>query len=141
MNLKEFQEKWGIKRINFDKIDIDEDLDEEFGSDSLVCPYCGYEYNYESEDIDDVLKGSAFQCPECEMWFYAEGEATINTYCKPMEQAVLDNKRNIQDTYDHVDKCEELGTEWGDRYGNVEWETYKAYARPLFENEERRGSK
>lgn len=29
MNLKEYQEKFGIKRIDFDSIKVDEDLDED----------------------------------------------------------------------------------------------------------------
>lgn len=137
MNLKEYQEKYGIKRINFDSIKVDKDLDEERGIDNLVCPYCGKEFEYESEDIDDILHGATYQCPNCEKWFYAKGEIIIDTTCTPIEQAVLDNRSYIEANYKLIDECEKKGMDFPDyRYGFVEWETYRDWERPLFENME-----
>ena len=134
MNLAEFQKKFGIRRIDFDRVHRT-DLDEEYGDDKLVCPYCGEEIEYESEDIDDVLHGTSWMRPACEKWFYAEGEATINVTCTPMEDAVIDNRRHIESTYRYIDECEKRGMNFPDNlYGNAEWEVYNKFAQPLFEN-------
>lgn len=133
MNLSEFQKKYGIKRIDFSKIKPSAH-ETEYDTDKLVCPYCGEKIQYEGEEIDDILKGESYKCPECEKWFYVEGEISIDTYCEPLEDAVLKRKRYIEDIYNYMDKCDRNGCEWEERYGNVEWETYKKYAEPLFEN-------
>ena len=137
MNLKQWQEKFGVKRIDFSKIKPSGKA-EQTGDNELICPYCEAVIEYECEETESILKGEAYQCPCCEKWFYASADITVNTYCTPMEDAVLDSKRYIQDTYDHVDKCEELGIDWEDKqYGYVEWSVYADYARPLFENMEK----
>jgi hypothetical protein len=137
MKLSEFQKRFGIKRIDFSKVKPSR-MEEQWESDKLKCPYCLEEIEYESEEIDAILKGEPYQCPECEKWFYAEGEVTIDTTCYPMEDAVIRHRRHIESTYDHMDKCEAGGVDWPDnRYGIVEWEVYNEYARPLFENEEK----
>lgn len=136
MTLKQWQEKYGVKRIDFAKVKPS-GYDYESGYDNLICPYCKVTIEYESEEIDSLFKGEAYQCPNCEKWFYAEAEMNITTTCTPMEETVLRNRRYIQDTYDYIDKCERLGTKWDDnRYGNVEWNVYAEYARPYFENQE-----
>ena len=84
MNLKQFREKFGIKRIDFSKI-RKTDLEEQYESDRLRCPYCETVIELYTEDYDDVLKGTSIQCPECEKWFYATGEVSIETTCTPME--------------------------------------------------------
>lgn len=136
MTLKEMQEKYNIKRINFDEVKKSE-CGEEYGYDALVCPYCGYEFNYESEDIDEILGGTTYECPECEKNFFVEGEQEIKCYCKPMEDAVLENRRYIEDDYKHMDECAERGVTWESPLGTVEWEVFRKYARPLFENMEK----
>ena len=137
MNLAEYQKKYGIKRIDFSKVERTE-LDEQYGTDRAICPYCELEFEYEAEDIDDILGGMVMQCPQCEKNFYIEGELTVDTTCKPMEDAVLDNRRYIEAEYDHGDKCEAKGMEWPEKQiGMVEWETYAKWARPLFENMEK----
>lgn len=136
MNLSEYQKLYGIKRIDFDKVHRT-DIDEEYGDDKLICPYCKHEFEYESEDTGDILNGTSWQCPECEKWFYAEGEASITVTCTPMEDAVIDHKRHIERSYEHIDQCEEAGMKFPkQRYGFVEWEVYQEFAYPLFENEE-----
>lgn len=136
MNLKQWQEKFGVKRIDFAMVKPS-GLDYQCGTDAMVCPYCNAEFEYESEETESILRGEAYQCPECNKWFYVDADVTIDTYCYPMEETILQHKRYIQDTYDYVDKCEALGTDWPDtRYGLVEWSVYDEYARPYFENQE-----
>ena len=136
MTLKQWQDKFGVKRIDFTTVKPS-GLDYQCGEDVLICPYCETEVEYESEETEDIIKGEPYQCPECGKWFYAEADITVNTYCSPMEETVLQHRRYIQDTYDYVDKCEALGTEWPDtRYGLVEWNVYDEYARPYFANQE-----
>ena len=136
MKLKEFQEKHGIKRIDFEKV-MPAEYDEQHSSDNLICPYCGSENELEGEYLEKVLNGTPFQCGNCDKWFYAEGEMTIESTCTPMENKVLEPyiKRNIMRSYKHMDECDRLGCEWDRPYGVVEYETYREYARPLFENE------
>lgn len=134
MNLSEFQKKHSIKRIDFSKVKPS-GRETEYDTDKLVCPYCGEEIEYESEEIDDILKGESYQCPECEKWFYASGEVSIDTVCTPMEDAVLERRFYIEDTYQYMDECVKKGLDLPERRcGIAEWETYAAYARPLLEN-------
>ena len=82
------------------------------------------------------MGGTPYQCPCCEKWFYAEGEILVDTTCTPMEDKVLDGftKKYIEDTYSYMDECNSKGCEWDKPYGCVEYELYKQYAEPLFEN-------
>ena len=136
MTLKEMQEKYNIKRINFDEVKKS-GYYEESGCDEIVCPYCGHEFEFEAEDIDDILSGTTYECPECGMNIFVEGETSIYTHCKPMEDAVLENKRYIESDYKHMDECADKGCTWESPIGVVEWEIFKKYARPLFENLEK----
>lgn len=134
MNLEQFHEKFGIKRIDFSKV-RKTGLETQYGSDNLICPYCEKTFEYDAEEIDDILGGESYQCPFCEKWFYAKGEASIDTWCTPMEEAVIEHQRHIQQTYDHIDDCLDHGLRFDDnRCGNVEWEVYAEYARPYFKN-------
>lgn len=139
MKLPEFQKKYRIKRINFDKVHRNLDLDREHGTDEIICPYCGEKWSIEAEEIDDCLGGMTVQCGFCDKNFRVEGAITIETTCTPMEDAVLDERENIERNYRHMDECAEKGCEWDDAYGVVEWEMYRDYARPLFENAESEG--
>lgn len=135
MNLKEFQKKYGIRRIDFDEVEPT-DYEEQYAEDKLICPYCNIKIEYDAEDINDILGGTPYQCPNCEKWFYADGEISIDTTCTPMEDKALDGsiKKYIEDTYSYMDKCDSKGCEWDNPYGCVEYELYKQYAEPLFEN-------
>ena len=133
MNLSEFQKKYGIKRIDFGKVKPSEH-ETEYDTDRLICPYCGEVIEYGDEEIDDILRGESYQCPECEKRFYASGEVSIDTTCTPMEDAVLENQNHIEGMYHYMDECDKKGCQWDGRYGVVEWETYKEFAEPLFEN-------
>lgn len=105
MNLSEFQKKHGIKRIDFSKVKPSEH-ETEYDTDKLVCPYCGEKIQYESEETDSILQGTPYQCPECEKWFYAEGEVRIDTTCTPIEDKVLDSHTMycIEQSYEYMDK-------------------------------------
>lgn len=135
MDLQEFQKKYGIKRINFDEVKSS-GYDVEYGTDELICPYCGEEIYFEYTEVDDILNGSPYQCPGCEKWFYASGEVSIHTTCTPIEDKVLDGftRSCITGTYKHMDECAKCGCQWDSPKGVVEYETYKQYAEPLFEN-------
>ena len=132
--LREYQAMHGIKRIDFSKVNAS-GKHKQYSTDELICPYCKAEFDLDSEEIDEVVGGTKYQCPDCEKWFYAEGEISVNTWCTPIEDIVLDRKVWIEETYKHLDKCEEMGVLFdGDRKGCVEWGTYERYAMPLFEN-------
>ena len=137
MKLKEFQEKYHIRRIDFNQIKPTEN-DIEYGSDKLICPYCKAVNEYEGEETEEIIKGTSIQCCDCDKWFYAEGEVTIDTTCTPIEDKVLEPwvKRNIEQSYEHMDTCDEKGCEWDSPFGVIEYETYKQYAEPLFKNME-----
>ena len=100
MKLKEFQEKYHIRRIDFNQIKPTEN-DVEYGSDKLICPYCKAVNEYEGEETEEIIKGTSIQCCDCDKWFYAEGEVTIDTTCTPIEDKVLEPwvKRNIEHSY------------------------------------------
>lgn len=134
MTLSEYRQRYGIKRIDFSKLKRSE-IEEQYGSDKLICPYCMNPIEYEGEEIDDIISGEPYQCPKCEMWFYAEGELSLETTCIPMENAVIDRRKHIEDSYAHLDKCEAGGVDFKEnRFGNIEWNTYASFARPLLEN-------
>ena len=97
-----------------------------------------FEKGYEGEETEEIIKGTSIQCCNCDKWFYAEGEVTIDTTCTPIEDKVLEPwvKRNIEQSYEHMDICDEKGCEWDSPFGVVEYETYKQYAEPLFKNME-----
>lgn len=137
MRLQEVREKHGIKRIDFSKIKRDEEAEEEYGSDKLICPYCKKEIEYNGEEINDIINGESYQCPFCDKWFYAEGEISLNTTCTPMEDAVINHRNHIEGTYKHMDECDEKGLDFSKNiYRTVEWDVYREFARPLFENME-----
>ena len=137
MKLKEFQEKYHIRRIDFNQIKPTEN-DVEYGSDKLICPYCKAVNEYEADETEEIINGTPIQCCDCDKWFYAEGEVTIDTTCTPIEDKLLEPwvKRNIEQSYEHMDTCDEKGCEWDSPFGVVEYETYKQYAEPLFKNME-----
>ena len=137
MRLQEVREKHGIKRIDFSKVKRHEEDMEECGSDKLICPYCKKEIEYDGEEIQDILNGESYQCPFCDKWFYAEAEISLNTTCTPMEDAVINHRRHIEGSYRHMDECDEKGLDFSENiYRTVEWDVYREFARPLFENME-----
>lgn len=98
MNLKEFQKKYHIRRIDFEKVEPS-GFEEEYASDKLICPYCKSSIDYDCEDANDILSGTPFLCPECEKWFYASGEVSIDTTCTPIEDKVIERRNHIESDY------------------------------------------
>lgn len=137
-NLKDFWDRWKIKRIDFGDIFTNEEFDTEYASDKLICPYCKEEIEYEGEDTDEILKGTTWHCYNCEKNFRVEAEVSIETTCIPLEDAVMERwcRQHIEDTYKDADICDEKGMEWDlDRpYQYCEYQIFKEYAEPLFEN-------
>lgn len=134
MNLAEYQKRFGIRRIDFSKVHRT-NIEEQYGNGDLICPYCQERIEYESEETDTIIRGTAWQCPECGKWFYVDAEVTVNTTCYPMEDAVINNRRYIERSYEHIDECEKKGMIFPERqYGFIEWEMYYEWAKPLFEN-------
>lgn len=136
MNLKEYQEKFGIKRIDFNKVKRNGLF--ACGDDELICPYCQHNFEYESEEIENIMNGVNYQCPKCEKYFYVTGEMSINTHCLSMEDAVVENEKYIKSCYDSIDELEErkFNFKKSGLYISLEWEVYYDYAKPLFENQE-----
>ena len=61
---------------------------------------------------------------------------SIDTTCTPIEDKVIERRNHIESDYQYMDGCDEKGCEWDNPWGVVEYETYKEYAEPLFENME-----
>ena len=135
MTLKEFQKMSGTKRIDFQNVKP-VDLEKQFASDVLICPYCKHKNEYGFEEIDSIISGTKYLCSNCEKWFYAEGEVSINTCCTPIENKVLEafTRNHIQDTYNHMDICLEGGVNFVSKNGVAEYIVFDEYAKPLFEN-------
>lgn len=135
MNLKQFQEKYHIRRIDFDKVKPSGKATQ-YGTDELICPYCDQHDFCELEDWEDYLNGTPYQCNNCGKYFYVNAELSINTTCVPVEEIVLAplTRKEIENRYEHMDICDKKGCEWDKPQGVVEYETYKQYAEPLFEN-------
>lgn len=139
MNLAEYQDLFGIKRIDFNKVHRT-NLNEQYADDEIICPYCESKIWYEAEDTDEIIRGITWECPDCGKWFYVDAEVTVNTTSYPMEDAVIDNRRYIERSYEHIDECEAHNMEFPKKtYGFVEWETYQKWAKPLFKNQEGTG--
>ena len=52
---------------------------------------------------------------------------------------MIDHRRYIERSYEHIDECEAHGMEFPEKtFGFVEWETYQKWAKPLFKNQEGR---
>ena len=135
MNLQEYQKLHGIKRIDFSKVKPSEH-EEEYDTDRIVCPYCGYTKKIVIDEIHSILLGKPCKCSECEKWFYIHGKAILETTCTPMEDYVLRYRKQIEKSYKDVDYCARRMTNFPEYKHDIEWENYDKYARPLFENME-----
>ena len=49
-------------------------------------------------------------------------------------KCVIERRNHIESDYQYMDSCDEKGCEWDNPWGVVEYETYKEYTEPLFEN-------
>ncbi len=135
MNLSEYQLINGIRRINFDELKPT-GIDESIAENILVCPYCNESIEYDKYEEDDIVNGTEYQCPCCNKWFYAEGEVSITTTCRPIEDKIIFSRKYIEAMYRNMDTDDALGRDFSENnFSNKELYVYQHYAKPLFENE------
>ncbi len=135
MTLKEYQEARGIKRIDFNKVKATR-KEPTFAENELECPYCNETIDYDSDDEDDILDGTVYECPHCGKQFYAVGEiSTVSTVCRTMEDHVLRNQMYIEDNYHLMDAREAQGMDFfNNSKASLELSMFNNFALPLFEN-------
>lgn len=137
VSLHEFMDKYGIKRIDFEKAkELSGTYDTEYATDELICPYCGTVIECEAEETDDIINGTIYDCPSCEKIFRVEAEVSIQTECIPIENHIVTHKSYIESVYKHNDECDAEGMQWvlEEPCGYVEYETFKDYERPFLHN-------
>lgn len=60
-----------------------EDPEEQYGTDNIICPYCGYE-NEDSWEADE--SDEHYECPNCGSYFSYEREVSVSYYSSPVEK-------------------------------------------------------
>ena len=73
-----------VERVKNQSVLIDgEDPEEQYGTDNITCPYCGYENadSWEADESDDH-----YECPNCGSYFSYEREVIISYYSSPIEK-------------------------------------------------------
>lgn len=74
-----------IERVKNQSVFIDgEDPEEQYGTDNITCPYCGYENadSWEADESDDH-----YECPNCGSYFSYEREISVSYYSSPIEKS------------------------------------------------------
>lgn len=73
-----------VERIKNQSVFIDgEDPEEQYGTDNITCPYCGYE-NADSWEADE--SDNHYECPNCGSYFFYEREVSVSYYSSPIEK-------------------------------------------------------
>jgi len=93
------------------ELEENEDIDCDYTSD-LVCPYCGYKNEPDSECDTEIFEESyETECVECEKHFMVVATCTINYSSEPIENYYLREiesiTKNIQQ-YKHIIESEDL---------------------------------
>lgn len=73
-----------VERVKNQSVFVDgEDPEEQYGTDNITCPYCGYEDedSWEADESDDH-----YECPNCGSYFSYEREASVSYYSSPIEK-------------------------------------------------------
>ena len=73
-----------VERVKNQSVLIDgEDPEEQYGTDNITCPYCGYENadSWEADESDDH-----YECPNCGSYISYEREVSISYYSSPIEK-------------------------------------------------------
>ena len=73
-----------VERVKNQSVFVDgEDPEEQYGTDNITCPYCGYENedSWESDESDEH-----YECPNCGSYFSYEREVSISYYSSPIEK-------------------------------------------------------
>lgn len=74
-----------VERVKNQSVFVDgEDPEEQYGTDNITCPYCGYENadSWESDESDDH-----YECPNCGSFFSYEREVSVSYYSRPIEKS------------------------------------------------------
>lgn len=73
-----------VERVKNQSVFVDgEDPEEQYKTDNITCPYCGYENenSWEADDSDEHYK-----CPNCGSYFSYEREVDVSYYSSPVEK-------------------------------------------------------
>lgn len=73
-----------VERVKNQSVFIDgEEPEEQYGTDNITCPYCGYENadSWEAEESDDH-----YECPNCGSYFSYEREVSVSYYSSPIKK-------------------------------------------------------
>ncbi len=74
-----------VERVKNQSVFVDgEDPEEQYGTDNIICPYCGYENadSWEADESDDH-----YECPNCGSYFSYEREVSVSYYSRPIEKS------------------------------------------------------
>lgn len=74
-----------VERVKNQSVFVDgEDPEEQYGTENITCPYCGYENadSWESDESDDH-----YECPNCGSFFSYEREVSVSYYSRPIEKS------------------------------------------------------
>ena len=73
-----------VERVKKQTVFIDGEMPEEqYGTDNITCPYCGYEDgdSWEADESNDH-----YECPNCGCYFSYEREVSVSYYSSPVEK-------------------------------------------------------
>ena len=94
---------------------ITKDIDHE-STDNMVCPYCGYAWEVESEDYDSYIERDEIEeCEECGMRFIASASFYVYFSTEPVEDIAKSehsyskNQKRLDYDADYIRKCQERG--------------------------------
>ena len=94
---------------------ITKDIDHD-STDNMVCPYCGYAWEVESEDYDSYIDREEIEeCGECGMKFIASASCYVYFSTEPVEdiakseQSYSRKQKWLDYDADYIRKCQDRG--------------------------------
>lgn len=73
-----------VERVKNQSVFVyDEDPEEQYATDNITCPYCGYE-NTDSWEADE--SDEHYECSNCGSYFSYEREVSVSYYSSPIEK-------------------------------------------------------
>lgn len=76
-----------VERVKNQSVFVDgKEPKEHYGTDNIICPYCGYEYedSWEYDESDEH-----YECINCGSYFSYEREVSVKYYSSPVEKNEL----------------------------------------------------
>ena len=74
-----------VERVKNQSVFVDgEDPEEQYGTDNIICPYCGYE-NEDSWEYNE--SDEHYECHNCGSYFSYKREVSVNYYSSPVEKS------------------------------------------------------